>query len=93
MWIIFHKATCPRLYIDEQNAADVAEAARERMAAAEAAEAARVARAAQRARMAASGAERLACLRAAMVAAHPDKPGGSAAAFIKARAAYVGARR
>ena len=31
-------------------------------------------------------------LKAAMVAAHPDK-GGSAAAFIKARAKYVAARR
>ena len=34
----------------------------------------------------------LAALKAAMVAAHPDK-GGSAAAFIKARANYVAARR
>jgi hypothetical protein len=34
----------------------------------------------------------LAALKAAMVAAHPDK-GGSSAAFIKARANYVAARR
>ena len=35
----------------------------------------------------------LAALKAAMVAAHPDKGSGSAAAFIRARANYVAARR
>ena len=34
----------------------------------------------------------LAVLKAAMVAAHPDRPGGSSAAFVEARQKYVAAR-
>jgi hypothetical protein len=73
-------------------AQDAREAHALRQRAADAGEAARVAREAQKARMAASGAERLACLKAAMVNAHPDR-GGDAAAFIAALRAYRAARR
>jgi hypothetical protein len=83
-------------------AADAKEAREGRQRAGEVAEAARAARA-SRAAMAARGAEQrqkmrasadaeMARLKAAMVAAHPDK-GGSSPAFIKARRIYVAARR
>jgi hypothetical protein len=82
--------------IAQQVAQDEQEAAQARQRAAEAAEAARVARAA----MVAQGAEQLrqsadtelARLKAAMVAAHPDR-GGDAAHFIAALHAWRAARR
>jgi hypothetical protein len=99
MWIICHSARCPRLLILAQNAEDAREAHMARAEAARASEAARQARAT----MAAQGAEalrrmrqsadaELGRLREAMVAAHPDR-GGTSAAFIKARRIYVAARK
>jgi hypothetical protein len=99
MWIVCHQSHCPRLLILAQNADDAGHAHRARAKAARVAEWARL----ERVAVAAQGAEalrrmrqsadaELGRLREAMVAAHPDR-GGTSAAFIKARRIYVAARK
>jgi hypothetical protein len=90
MWIICHRVTCPAVDIARQRAEDEREAHKTRRAAAQAGERARLA--SERLERNAADAE-LAKLKLTMVRSHPDKPGGSAPAFIRARSTYVQARR
>jgi hypothetical protein len=92
MWITCHRVTCPYPDIAQQAAQDEREAALLRQAAAEAGERARLASERLERNAADTDAE-LAKLKLTMVRSHPDNPGGSAPAFIRARSAYVQARR